>query len=70
MTEVFEDELREQLAIAERALREATDADDDHGAQAHAGRIAGLLRIAEQHGIAVPPRSAADEPESEHQKES
>ncbi|MFD8480377.1 hypothetical protein [Kitasatospora sp. NPDC059673] len=67
MTEVFEDELREQLALAERALREARDADDDHGAQAHAGRIAGLLRIAEQHGIAVPSRSGT---EPETQKES
>ncbi|MFJ1792774.1 MULTISPECIES: hypothetical protein [Kitasatospora] len=67
MTEVFEQELREQLALARRALREARDAEDDHGAQAHAGRIAGLLRIAEQHGIAVPSRSGT---EPEPQKES
>ncbi|MEV7770237.1 hypothetical protein [Kitasatospora sp. NPDC086791] len=52
MTEVFEQELREQLARARRA-RQAAEADgDEDGAQAYAGRVAELVRIANRHGLA------------------
>ncbi|MFD9125393.1 hypothetical protein [Kitasatospora sp. NPDC059571] len=54
MTEVFDEELREQLTQARQARWEAEAAGDDAGAQAYAGRVAGLLRIAARHGIELP----------------
>jgi hypothetical protein len=54
VTAVFDEELREQLAQARRALNQARERGDDDGAQAYAGRVAGLLRIAADHGIDVP----------------
>ncbi|MEV4558683.1 hypothetical protein AB0K51_17060 [Kitasatospora sp. NPDC049285] len=59
MTEIFDEELREQLARARQALRDARSAGDEDGEQAYAGRVSELLRIAERHGIDVP-RSAAE----------
>ncbi|WP_153469027.1 hypothetical protein [Streptomyces kaniharaensis] len=53
MSEVFDQELREQLAQARRAQQKAEAAGDDDGAQAYAGRVAGLLSIAARHGIAI-----------------
>lgn len=63
MTEVFDEELREQLTRARQARRAAEAADDDAGVQAYAGRVAGLLRIAARHGIELP--HCAEEHEGE-----
>ncbi|MFH9352810.1 hypothetical protein [Kitasatospora sp. NPDC017646] len=60
MTTVFDEELREQLAQARQALNQARERGDDDGAQAYAGRVAGLLRIAADYGIDVP-RTAEEE---------
>ncbi|MGK4580208.1 hypothetical protein [Kitasatospora sp. HPMI-4] len=54
MTEMFDEELREQLAQARQALREAEAAGDDDGVQAYDGRVAALLRIAARHGVELP----------------
>jgi hypothetical protein len=51
VAEVFDEELRDQLAQAREALERAKTAGDDDGVQAYAGRVAGLLRIAARHGI-------------------
>ncbi len=60
MSDVFDQELHEQLAEARR-LRAAAAADgDDEGERAYAGRVKQLLRIAEHHGI-EPERTAAEE---------
>ncbi|MER7668194.1 hypothetical protein ABTY61_06975 [Kitasatospora sp. NPDC096128] len=64
MTVVFDEELREQLAHARQALREARDSGDADGAQAYAGRVAGLLRIAAGHGIDLPHTAAEEQGES------
>ncbi|MEV0536270.1 hypothetical protein [Kitasatospora sp. NPDC050463] len=61
MTAMFDQELREQLAQARKELAAARTAEDADGVQAYEGRIAGLLRLAAQHGIALPP--SADEAE-------
>ncbi|MFF2144915.1 hypothetical protein [Kitasatospora sp. NPDC058190] len=53
MSDVFGLELREQLAEARRQQAGARAAGDEDGAQAYAGRIAQLLRIAAHHGIEV-----------------
>lgn len=60
MTEIFDQELREQYAEARRALRDARSAEDEDGAQAYAGRLAELRRIAARHGIALPPDTGAE----------
>lgn len=60
MTEVFDEELRLQLAQARRSHQQASAAGDDDGAQAYAGRVAALLRIADRHGIVLP-RTAEDD---------
>ncbi|WP_354638951.1 hypothetical protein [Kitasatospora camelliae] len=59
MTDVFDEELREQLDQARTALDAARRAGDEDGVEAYRGRITGLLRIAARHGIAVP--HSADE---------
>lgn len=53
MGDVFDEELREQLAEARRLRALAREAGDEDGAQAYAGRVTQLLRIAAHHGIAV-----------------
>ncbi|WP_030274317.1 hypothetical protein [Streptomyces sp. NRRL B-24484] len=60
VTEVFDEELRLQLAQAREALEQASAEGDDDGAQAYAGRVTALLRIADRHGIALP-RTAGDD---------
>ncbi|MFE7564142.1 hypothetical protein [Kitasatospora sp. NPDC057500] len=63
MSDVFDEELREQLADARRLRALAREAGDEDGAQAYAGRITQLLRIAAHHGIAV--EHSADEVEED-----
>ncbi|MFD5467918.1 hypothetical protein ACFWIQ_34665 [Kitasatospora sp. NPDC127059] len=53
MAEVFEQELREQLALARQALLGAQTDGDDEGAVAYEGRLSGLLAIAALSGIDV-----------------
>lgn len=53
MNDVFQEELREQLAEARRLRARAGEAGDEDGEQAYAGRVTQLLRIAAHHGIAV-----------------
>ncbi|GLW70237.1 hypothetical protein Kpho02_25360 [Kitasatospora phosalacinea] len=60
MTGVFDQELRDQLALARQSEHAARTAGDEDGERAYAGRIAELLRIAEQHGIALPPHAAPE----------
>jgi hypothetical protein len=64
VTEVFDEELREQLAQARQALRAAELAGDEAGVQAYAGRVAGLLRLASRHGVDLPHRPEETEGES------
>ncbi|MEU1423906.1 MULTISPECIES: hypothetical protein [unclassified Kitasatospora] len=54
MTAMFDQELREQLARAREELAAARTDQDADGVQAYEGRIAGLLRLAAQHGITLP----------------
>ncbi|MEU9076140.1 hypothetical protein ACFYUY_03505 [Kitasatospora sp. NPDC004745] len=61
MTAMFDQELREQLAQARRDLAAARAEEDADGVDAYEGRIAGLLRLAAQHGIDLP--HSADEEE-------
>ncbi|WP_354645283.1 hypothetical protein [Kitasatospora camelliae] len=63
MSDVFDDELRGQLAEARRQRGLARAARDVDGAQAYAGRITQLLRIAARYGIAV--AHCADEEEED-----
>ncbi|MFG3049338.1 hypothetical protein ACGFZP_00080 [Kitasatospora sp. NPDC048239] len=63
MTAIFDQELREQLAQARKELAAARADGDADGVQAYEGRIAGLLRLAAQHGIALP--HTADEARGE-----
>ncbi|WP_406198640.1 hypothetical protein OH807_14890 [Kitasatospora sp. NBC_01560] len=58
MTAMFDQELREQLARAREELAAARADGDADGVQAYEGRIAGLLRLAAQHGIVL---AAGDE---------
>jgi hypothetical protein len=51
---MFEEELRAQLAAARDDLAKATAEGDLDGVQANRGRIAGLLRLAADHGITLP----------------
>ncbi|MFJ9522264.1 hypothetical protein ACIRPK_28920 [Kitasatospora sp. NPDC101801] len=51
---MFEEELREQLDQARRAVAEAREAGDEDGVEAYQGRVAALIRIAAHHGIALP----------------
>lgn len=51
---MFEQELRDQLAQARLALAAAREAGDEDAADAHRGRITGLIRIAAHHGIDLP----------------
>ncbi|MFJ9952803.1 hypothetical protein [Kitasatospora sp. NPDC091207] len=60
MTAMFDQELREQLTQARKELAAARTEEDADGVQAYEGRIAGLLRLAAQHGITLP-HSADDE---------
>ncbi|MER6396237.1 hypothetical protein ABT263_09260 [Kitasatospora sp. NPDC001603] len=53
MTAMFDQELREQLARAREELAAARTDQDADGVQAYEGRIAGLLRLAAQHGITL-----------------
>ncbi|MCX4747697.1 hypothetical protein OG455_19630 [Kitasatospora sp. NBC_01287] len=53
MTGIFDEELREQLALARQALAQARADGDLDGVQAYQGRVAGLLRTAAKHGITV-----------------
>jgi len=64
VTQVFDEELREQLAQARAELAAARAAGDEDGAEAYRGRITGLLRIAARHGIDLP-HSAEEELELE-----
>lgn len=54
MTDVFDQELREQLAQARLELAAARAAADEDGVEAYRGRITGLLHIAARHGIELP----------------
>jgi len=63
VSDVFDQELREQLTEARRKLDEARTAGDDDGVQAYAGRVAGLLRIAAHHGIRLPHHAQEEEGE-------
>ncbi|MER5640010.1 hypothetical protein ABT095_24065 [Kitasatospora sp. NPDC002227] len=54
MTDVFEQELLEQLAEARRAQADARAAGDLDGVDAYRGRITGLLHIAARYGIRLP----------------
>jgi hypothetical protein len=53
VTGIFDEELREQLALAREALARARADGDLDGVQAYQGRIAGLLRMAAKHGITL-----------------
>ncbi|MFF2543110.1 hypothetical protein ACFVUY_11170 [Kitasatospora sp. NPDC058063] len=64
MSDVFDQELREQLAEARRQRASDRAAGDEDGAQAYAGRVRQLLRIAAHHGIEVE-RAAEEEEEEE-----
>jgi hypothetical protein len=64
VTEVFDEELREQLDQARRDLEQAKAAGDDDGVQAYAGRVAGLLRIAGSHGIQLAHTAEEEQGES------
>ncbi|WP_457028294.1 hypothetical protein [Kitasatospora sp. P5_F3] len=64
MSEMFDQELREQLAQARQELARARAAGDEDGAQAYAGRVAGLLRLAAHHGIQLAHEAAEEEGES------
>ncbi|MFJ6212541.1 hypothetical protein ACIQGZ_04295 [Streptomyces sp. NPDC092296] len=50
----FDEELLLQLAAARRELADARRAGDDDGVQAYRGRIRGLLRLADLHGVKLP----------------
>ncbi|BAJ30376.1 MULTISPECIES: hypothetical protein [Kitasatospora] len=58
MSGIFDAELRDQLAGARRAETEARAAGAEDGARAYAGRADALRRIADRHGIALPPDRA------------
>ncbi|WP_206671024.1 hypothetical protein [Streptomyces sp. CB01881] len=60
MTAMFDQELREQLDQARKDLAAARADGDADGVQAYEGRIAGLLRLAAQHGVSLP-HSAEEE---------
>jgi hypothetical protein len=64
VSDVFDQELREQLTEARERLEQARAVGDEDGAQAYAGRVAGLLRIAAHHGIALPHSTEEREGES------
>ncbi|MEE1783274.1 hypothetical protein PUR71_10160 [Streptomyces sp. SP17BM10] len=64
MTAAFDEELREQLTRAREALRQARADGDDEGAQAYAGRVAGLLSIASANGIDLPHTAEEEQGES------
>jgi hypothetical protein len=53
VTGLFDEELRAQLAQARGDLAKARAEGDLDGVQAYEGRIAGLLRMADKHGIAL-----------------
>ncbi|AUY51747.1 hypothetical protein EH183_25635 [Streptomyces sp. CB01881] len=57
---MFDQELREQLDQARKDLAAARADGDADGVQAYEGRIAGLLRLAAQHGVSLP-HSAEEE---------
>ncbi|MEV7779453.1 hypothetical protein [Kitasatospora sp. NPDC088351] len=63
MTAMFDQELREQLDQARKELAAARADGDADGVQAYEGRIAGLLRLAAQHGITLPPSADEGEPD-------
>ncbi|WP_441248697.1 hypothetical protein [Kitasatospora sp. McL0602] len=63
MTDVFEQELSDQLAQARRELAAARAAGDPEGVDAYRGRITGLLHIAARHGITLPHTPEEDEEE-------
>ncbi|MFE7189548.1 hypothetical protein [Kitasatospora sp. NPDC057541] len=63
MSDVFDEELREQLAEARQLRDQARESGDEDGFQAYAGRVAHLLRIASQHDITV--EHGADEAEGD-----
>ncbi|PBC67628.1 hypothetical protein BX265_8247 [Streptomyces sp. TLI_235] len=63
MSGVFDAEPREQLAEARRLRAQAREVGDQDRAQAYAGRITQLLRIAAHHGVALD--RAADEEEQD-----
>ncbi|WP_327676959.1 hypothetical protein [Kitasatospora sp. NBC_00458] len=54
MTAMFDQELHEQLTQARKELAAARAEGDADGVQAYEGRIAGLIRLAAQHGITLP----------------
>jgi hypothetical protein len=54
VSSVFDEELREQLTQARQALAQAKAQGDEDGAEALAGRVTHLLRIAARHGVDVP----------------
>ncbi|MEU6233089.1 hypothetical protein [Kitasatospora sp. NPDC047058] len=61
MTALFDQELREQLIQARKDLAAARAEGDADGVQAYEGRIAGLLRLAAQHGISLPHSTEEEE---------
>ncbi|AUY47756.1 hypothetical protein [Streptomyces sp. CB01881] len=63
MSDVFDEELRAQLAEARVLRARAREAGDEDGVQAYGGRITQLLRIAAHHGIVLD--RAADEEEED-----
>ncbi|MFJ6619589.1 hypothetical protein ACIQOW_18665 [Kitasatospora sp. NPDC091335] len=63
MSDVFDEELRAQLAEARQMRARARESGDEDGAQAYGGRITQLLRIAAHHGIVL--ESGADEEEED-----
>ncbi|MBP0454725.1 MULTISPECIES: hypothetical protein [unclassified Kitasatospora] len=65
MTAMFDQELREQLDQARKDLAAARADGDADGVQAYEGRIAGLLRLAAQHGVSLP-HSAEEEEQNLH----
>ncbi|MFD8599482.1 hypothetical protein ACFV1L_31215 [Kitasatospora sp. NPDC059646] len=65
MTEIFDQELRDQLVRARRAEQQARAAGDDDGVQAFAGRVAELLRIADRHGVDVSADTTAEHPDQD-----
>ncbi|KDN87473.1 hypothetical protein [Kitasatospora cheerisanensis] len=65
MTDIFDQELREQLVRARRAEQQAAAAGDEDGVQAFAGRVAELLRIADRHGIDLAPDAADELPDQD-----
>ncbi|MFE3113892.1 hypothetical protein [Kitasatospora indigofera] len=64
MSGIFDQELREQLDGARAELARAEAQGDADGVQAYRGRVAGLLRVAARHGVALVHEAEEEEGES------